>query len=137
MPKALILIIAGNHDSGERLEFARELLEKEGVFIAGLPPREADEKIRKVTMTDPAGEVCFLSAAIYQTVASAEKIRRRKIDSYEEAVKKIIRRGRNRYNKNETFYCHISSIYPVAASRSPVIQRSAWRAGLMRSIRDC
>ena len=39
--------------------FARELLEKEGVFIAGLPPREADEKIRKVTMTDPAGEVCF------------------------------------------------------------------------------
>ena len=25
LPKALILIIAGNHDSGERLEFAREL----------------------------------------------------------------------------------------------------------------
>lgn len=33
LPKALILIIAGNHDSGERLEFARELLEKEGVFL--------------------------------------------------------------------------------------------------------
>ena len=61
-------------------------LRKEGVFIAGLPPREADEKIRKVTMTDPAGEVCFLSA-IYQTVASGGKIRRRKIDSYEEAEK--------------------------------------------------
>lgn len=90
LPKALILIIAGNHDSGERLEFARELLEKEGVFIAGLPPREADEKIRKVTMTDPAGEVCFYLLPFTKPSHLRKKYEEEKIDSYEEAVKKLL-----------------------------------------------
>ena len=86
---------------GRRLEFARELLEKEGVFIAGLPPREADEKIRKVTMTDPAGEVCFYLLPFTKPSHLRKKYEEEKIDSYEEAVKKIIRRGRNRYNKTK------------------------------------
>lgn len=90
LPKALILIIAGNHDSGERLEFARELLEKEGVFIAGLPPRETDEKIRKVTMTDPAGEVCFYLLPFTKPSHLRKKYEEEKIDSYEDAVKKLL-----------------------------------------------
>ncbi|MEE0036765.1 MAG: exonuclease SbcCD subunit D [Lachnospiraceae bacterium] len=90
LPKALLLIIAGNHDSGERLEFARELLEKEGVFIAGLPPREADEKIRKVTMTDSAGEVCFYLLPFTKPSHLRKKYEEEKIDSYEDAVKKLL-----------------------------------------------
>ena len=90
LPKALILIIAGNHDSGERLEFARELLEKEGVFIAGLPPREAGEKIRKVAMTDSAGEVCFYLLPFTKPSHLRKKYEEEKIDSYEDAVKKLL-----------------------------------------------
>lgn len=90
LPKALLLIIAGNHDSGERLEFARELLEKEGVFIAGLPPREADEKIRKVTMTDSVGEVCFYLLPFTKPSHLRKKYEEEKIDSYEDAVKKLL-----------------------------------------------
>ena len=90
LPKALLLIIAGNHDSGERLEFARELLGKEGVFIAGLPPREADEKIRKVTMTDSAGEVCFYLLPFTKPSHLRKKYEEEKIDSYEDAVKKLL-----------------------------------------------
>lgn len=33
--KIPVLIIAGNHDSGVRLKFAEEILEREGVWIAG------------------------------------------------------------------------------------------------------
>ena len=33
-----ILVISGNHDSPERLEFASSLLEKQHLHIAGLPP---------------------------------------------------------------------------------------------------
>lgn len=78
LPKALILIIAGNHDSGERLEFARELLEKEGVFIAGLPAAGSRRKDPKSGDDGFCRGSVLLSAAIYQTVASAKKIRRRK-----------------------------------------------------------
>lgn len=90
VPKAVILIIAGNHDSGERLEFARELLEKEGVFIAGLPPREADEKIRKVTVTDKDGEVCFYLLPFTKPSHLRKKYEEEKLDSYEEAMKKLL-----------------------------------------------
>ena len=34
-----LLIIAGNHDSGERLEYAGEILKKHDVYIAGVPQR--------------------------------------------------------------------------------------------------
>ena len=33
-----ILVISGNHDSPERLEFASSLLEKQHLHIAGMPP---------------------------------------------------------------------------------------------------
>ena len=121
LPKALLLIIAGNHDSGERLEFARELLGKEGVFIAGLPPREADEKIRKVTMIDSTGSV--LLSAIHQTVAS-EKIRKEeKIDNYEDAVKKLLEEEEIDTTKRNVLLSH--QFYLSGGSdHSPVIQRS-------------
>lgn len=106
LPKALILIIAGNHDSGERLEFARELLEKEGVFIAGLPPREADEKIRKVTMTDSAGEVCFYLLPFTKPSHLRKKYEEEKIDSYEDAVKKLLEEEKIDTTKRNVLLSH-------------------------------
>lgn len=50
-------LIAGNHDSRERLSFASGLLERSGLYIAGNVERE----IRRVVLRDPADErdVCF------------------------------------------------------------------------------
>ena len=50
------LVIAGNHDSGQRLSFAGELLEREGLYIAGEP----SEMEKPVTLYDEAGPVDFL-----------------------------------------------------------------------------
>lgn len=54
-----ILVISGNHDSPERLEFAGSLLEKQGLYIAGLPPVNESDHIKKVVLRDEEGEVCF------------------------------------------------------------------------------
>ena len=54
-----ILLVAGNHDSAERLEYAREILKKQHIFIAGKAPETAEEHIRKVTLCDGEGEVDF------------------------------------------------------------------------------
>ena len=78
LPKALILIIAGNHDSGERLRICTGTLRKRGCIHC----RSATAgNRRKDPKSDDDGSCrgsMLLSAAIYQTVASAKKIRRRK-----------------------------------------------------------
>ncbi len=54
-----ICIIAGNHDSAKRLDYASSILAKHDIHIVGMPPVIANEGIRKVFMTDECGEVIF------------------------------------------------------------------------------
>lgn len=54
-----VLVIAGNHDSPERLSFAGQILEKERIFISSFPPSEKGERLRRVTLSDRWGEVDF------------------------------------------------------------------------------
>ena len=37
-------IIAGNHDSAERLKYGRSFLEKHNIYISVLPPQNEEEK---------------------------------------------------------------------------------------------
>lgn len=57
--KTKILLISGNHDSAQRLEFASSILEKEQVYIAGMPPMKKGEFIKKVILKDSYGLVNF------------------------------------------------------------------------------
>lgn len=51
-----IIMISGNHDSPERVEFAGRILEKQGLFITGTYKQDR----KKVTLQDEYGEVAFL-----------------------------------------------------------------------------
>lgn len=57
--KPKILLISGNHDSAERLEFASSILEKEQIYIAGMPPMQKGEFIKKVSLFDDYGPINF------------------------------------------------------------------------------
>ena len=50
-----VMLIAGNHDGGERLEFAADLLKEKNVHIAGT----AEKQLRSVTLEDAFGPVTF------------------------------------------------------------------------------
>lgn len=52
-----ICIVAGNHDSGMRLDYASRLLEAHHVHIAGEAPSSKEERIKKIVMRDDFGEV--------------------------------------------------------------------------------
>ena len=52
-----VLLVAGNHDSGQRLAFLDELLAKEGVHIAGVPGPGG--RLEKVTLEDATGPVHY------------------------------------------------------------------------------
>lgn len=52
-------IIAGNHDSAERLKYGRTFLEKHNIYISVLPPQKEDERLEKIVLEDSYGKVCF------------------------------------------------------------------------------
>ena len=54
-----ILVISGNHDSPERLDFASSPLEKQHLHMAGMPPLGPEDHIRQVIMEDAYGRVHF------------------------------------------------------------------------------
>lgn len=58
-PAIPVLIIAGNHDSAERLEFASSILGRHHVHIAGMPPRTPSEYLNQVRLNDEFGAVNF------------------------------------------------------------------------------
>lgn len=58
-PQPAVLIIAGNHDSARRLDFASDILSKHKVYIAGMPPMREEERILRVTLSDGYGPVDF------------------------------------------------------------------------------
>ena len=58
-PAIPVFLIAGNHDSQERLQYASSFLERHKIYIAAKPPQKEDEHLKKVTLTDSYGEVDF------------------------------------------------------------------------------
>lgn len=59
LPHAEIMMIAGNHDSGQRLNLYRSILSREHIHMIGLPPMKEGEQIAQVTLTDAYGPVHF------------------------------------------------------------------------------
>lgn len=54
-----VLIIAGNHDSAERLKYGQKFLEENNIHISVMPPQSEEERLKKVTLYDEFGEVNF------------------------------------------------------------------------------
>ena len=58
-PPIPVLIVSGNHDSAERLEFASEILDRQKIYIAGVPPMDQEEKMKQVEFEDEFGKIVF------------------------------------------------------------------------------
>jgi exonuclease SbcD len=59
LDKSQIMMISGNHDSAQRIDYLSWILEKQRLHIAGIPPKTPDEFIKKVTLNDEYGEINF------------------------------------------------------------------------------
>ncbi len=59
VPDAAVMLIAGNHDSGARVNCFRSVLSRQNVYMIGIPPRREDEYMEKVVLTDAYGKVNF------------------------------------------------------------------------------
>ncbi len=59
MPAVEVLLVAGNHDSMDRLDYASSLLKKLHLHFACYPPGKEEDHLEKITFTDEWGEAAF------------------------------------------------------------------------------
>jgi exonuclease SbcD len=97
-PAIPILIISGNHDSAERLQFASEILKKHHIYLAGEAPRTSEEFLQKVTLQDAYGEVDFYLLPFVKPSYVKHVCEERKIESYTDAIQMLLEREEIDYN---------------------------------------
>lgn len=100
-----ICIIAGNHDSGRRLDYASQILKKHKIHIVGMPPMTEEEMIQTVTLKDRFGEVVFYLLPFVKP-AFLRKLFLEETLSYSEAVMRLVEREQIDERKRNVLVSH-------------------------------
>lgn len=91
-PTIPVFIIAGNHDSAERLQYASSFLERHQIYISVMPPQEQDEYLKKITLQDEYGEVDFYLLPFMKPGYVRHLFEEETINDYETAYRLILER---------------------------------------------
>ena len=89
-PQIPVLLIAGNHDSAERLDYASGFLEKHQIHIAVSAPERTDEYLKKITLTDDFGPVHFYLLPFLKPAYVRRLFPGEEINDYETALRRIL-----------------------------------------------
>lgn len=100
-----VCIIAGNHDSGRRLDYASQILKKHAIHIVGMPPMKPEEYIQSVTMEDEFGEVVFYLLPFVKP-AFVKKLFPEETLSYTETVTRLLEREKIDKTKRNILVSH-------------------------------
>ena len=108
-PRIPVLIIAGNHDSPERLSYASAFLEKYSIYLSVFPPVREDEYLKKITLADEYGPVDFYLLPFLKPGWLRPLLPEGSVLSYEEAVRFLLSRekidpGRRNVILSHQFY---------------------------------
>ena len=91
-PSIPIVIIAGNHDSPERLNYASSFMEKHQIYISVMPPQRTDEYLKKVVLEDDYGLVNIYLLPFTKPGYVRPLFPDRDIPDYETAVRAVLER---------------------------------------------
>ena len=106
-PAIPVLIISGNHDSAERLEYASGILGKHQIHLVGNAPREKTDRIRKVILRDEYGEVDFYLLPFLKPSYVKNVFGEDVPETYTDAVGKLIEREEIDYiNRRNVLVSH-------------------------------
>ncbi|MFT4143182.1 MAG: exonuclease SbcCD subunit D [Mobilitalea sp.] len=105
-PRIPILIIAGNHDSAERLNYASSFLEKHHIYISVLPPQKEDEFLKKIVLEDEHGEVNFYLLPFTKPGYVRHLFETGVISTYDTAISALIKRENIDFNQRNILISH-------------------------------
>lgn len=107
VPSIPVLIISGNHDSGERLMYASNILERHHIHLAGNALRDREERLRKVTLKDSFGEVDFYLLPFLKPSYVRNVFEGEQPNTYTDAVQRILEREEIDYqNRRNVLVSH-------------------------------
>ena len=115
-PSIPILIIAGNHDSAERLNYASTFLEKHHIYISVLPPQTEEEYLKKVVIKDEYGDVNFYLLPFTKPGYVRHLFPEGTITNYDKAIAALIEREQIDFSQRNVL---ISHQFYVAGDRLP------------------
>jgi exonuclease SbcD len=91
-PDITVLIIAGNHDSPERLSYASAFLERHRIHLSVFPPRNQEEYLKKVVLQDENGPVNFYLLPFLKPGYVRQLFPDNQPDGYESAIRAVLER---------------------------------------------
>ncbi len=94
-PDSEIMMISGNHDSAERINLFRSILNRHRIHMIGIPPQKPEDFIATFTRTDDFGRVNFyllpfVRPSMVRRVFSLEE--NEPSFSYDETIRRLIQR---------------------------------------------
>jgi exonuclease SbcD len=128
-----IIVIAGNHDSGQRLSFGSSILNKNGLFIEGI----VKEEIKKVVLSDSHGPINFYLIPYVDPREAKVIFKDENLHTHEATMIKIIEKIRGNINLEERnvlvghgYVSYMKDAYEEAALAGLQTEEAGTRAGL-------
>ncbi len=105
-PSIPILIIAGNHDSAERLNYASAFLERHKIYISVMPPQKEDEYLKKIVLQDEHGDVNFYLLPFTKPGYVRHLFEEKVVTSYDSAITALLSRENIDYRQRNVLISH-------------------------------
>lgn len=106
LPDLTILVIAGNHDSAERLQYASTFLQRHHIYISVLPPAIPGEHLKKITLQDVYGEVDFYLLPFTKPSYVRKLFEEGKSITWSEAVSEVLKRESIDFSRRNVILSH-------------------------------
>ena len=101
-----VLVISGNHDSGERLSFGSKILEKQGLYIAG-----SDEELyRKVVLYENNKNINFYLIPYKDPALTKKLLDNKEIRSHNDAMIAVIDKIKEELKENTVVFAGPSGV---------------------------
>lgn len=99
---AKVILIAGNHDSADRISFGKEFLVDSGIYIEG----KFDGNVNKISLNDEFGDVNFYPISYFDEVHIKHLFNDASIKTSNDALIKIMEVVDADYSKRNIFIAH-------------------------------
>lgn len=105
-PAIEVLLIAGNHDSMDRLDYVSSLLKKLHLHFACYLPQREEELLQRITLTDSYGEVDFYLLPFLKPGYVRRLFPDKELNNYYMAVEAMLDRERIDYSRRNVLVSH-------------------------------